>query len=188
MTIAVPALDNDGDDTTNPVAFDTISRMNIDDDMPVGIRTALAGFMQRIASGERVEAMFPAIGSTSMYGIWFDSVGASFIELTEDDANNSFNHAGRVYAGTSNIASYQIVADTDTAFQNYDGTDFSDLGSLTVANDAQMGLLALINGRRNLEGISTFADLKIATHGIAPEARLRVFSSFRATSSRFNGS
>ena len=39
-----------------------------------------------------------------------------------------------------------------------------------------MGLLALIKGRRNLEGLSTFADLKIATHGIAPEARLRVFS------------
>ena len=39
-----------------------------------------------------------------------------------------------------------------------------------------MGLLALINGRRNLEGLSTFADLKVATHGIAPEARLKVFS------------
>ena len=86
---------------------------------------------------------------------------------------------------TSNIASYQIVAaPTGTSFQDDDNMDSSGLG---VADDAAMGLLALINGRRNLDGISTFADLKIATHGIAPRASLHVFSSFKANESNFNG-
>ena len=173
VTIPVPAL-NDG---TNVVAFDTISRNDFDGN--ADIRNALLTFMQGLLGGNR------AMSPPTTIGVSLNINNDDYIELTGFDNNQDYNHIGRMYGVTSNIVSYQIVADpTGTSFQDDDNDDIS---GLTLANDAQMGLLALINGRRNLEGISTFADLKIATHGIAPEARLRVFSSFTANNSRFNG-
>ena len=173
VTIPVPAL-NDG---TNNVAFETISRNDFDGN--ADIRTALLTFMQGLLGGDR------AMSPPTTIGVSLDINDDDYIELTGFDNTQDYNHIGRVYGVTSNIASYQIVADpTGTSFQDDDNIDSSSLG---VANDAQMGLLALINGRRNLDGISTFADLKIATHGIAPRASLHVFSSFKANESNFNG-
>ena len=176
VTIPVPALDNDGNDGTNPVPFDTISRNTFSGN--TDIQDALLSFIEDILGGNRV-------AETVTIGASLNINDDDFIELTDSDNTQNYNHIGRVYGVTSNIASYQIVAaPTGTSFQDDDNMDSSGLG---VADDAAMGLLALINGRRNLDGISTFADLKIATHGIAPRASLHVFSSFKANESNFNG-
>ena len=176
FTIPVPVL-RDG---TNSVAFETISRDDFDGN--AAIRTAFLNFMRGLVGGSRVTQV-PLIYSTNFVNaLSLVSDDSDYIGLTSfgnDIAD--YNHVGRVYAETSNIASYQIVADSiSTAFQNEKGDSLSDFTGIDLASDADMGLLALINGLLDPSRSDSTAELNANTHGIAPLAYLHVFSSFRA--------
>ena len=176
FTIPVPVL-RDG---TNSVAFETTSRDDFDGN--AAIRTAFLNFMRGLVGGSRVTQV-PLIYSTNFVNaLSLVSDDSDYIGLTSfgnDIAD--YNHVGRVYAETSNIASYQIVADSiSTAFQNEKGDSLSDFTGIDLASDADMGLLALINGLLDPIRSDSATELNANTHGIAPLAYLHVFSSFRA--------
>ena len=195
VTIPVIAL-NDG---TNTMAFETISRndLNFDDSgadadraaRAEAIRTEFLTFMRGIVSGTRV-ILDPVNWVKGSKGYYLNlSNVLDFIEIADNPGSNNsnFNHIGRVYGETSNIASYQIVADSSTTFQDDAGDDLSGITGINLASDADMGLLALINGLLDPSRSDTQLKLFTNTHGIAPLAYLHVFSSFQAGQTNFNG-
>ena len=203
VTIPVPALDDDNDDMTNPVAFETIARddFNFEDSgadaaratRSGNIRTAFLEFMEGLLGGTLVDAgplVWTITGSSPNREYYFEvNSGGDYLEVTDSGDNDNYNHIGRVYVGTSNIASYQIVgAPEETDFQGFTGNSLQDFKDIAEATDADMGLLALINGLLDPSRSDSAAKLNANTHGIAPLAYLHVFSSFKANdATRFNG-
>ena len=181
FTIPVPAL-NDG---TNDVAFETIPRDEFNG--AIRIRSAFLTFMKSLVSGTRVTQN--PVSFKGAYYLQIDENDNDYIELTAGDDNSEYSHIGRVYGETSNIASYQIVADPSaTNFQNDKGDSLSGITGIDLASDADMGLLALINGLIDPARSDSAAELNANTHGIAPLAYVHVFSSFKAHETQFNGS
>ena len=181
LSFAIPAL-NDG---TNDVAFDTVSIDDFNGD--ADIRTSLLNVFSRVLAGTNV-VQTPSL-ETAIFGSgWSIAFTADpendleYLALTDegDDEDNNFQHVGRVYGSASNIASYQIVINTGAGIQKDDGTADSEIAPLTLATDAEMGLLALINGLLDPSRSDTETKLDNNTHGIAPFARLNLFTSFTA--------
>ena len=85
------------------------------------------------------------------------------------------SYVGRQYQ-VGNIAGYQIVANPGEALQNADGTNADYVATTFASSAADRGVMALINGLIN-PSVSTTDGLRDAnTHGIAPGARLSVFT------------
>ena len=85
------------------------------------------------------------------------------------------SYVGRQYH-VGNIAGYQIVANPGEALQKDDGTDTAYIANTFASSASDMGVMALINGLIN-PSASTTDNLRDAnTHGIAPGARLSVFT------------
>ena len=181
IDIRVPTLTVSG----SAVNLDTLSAVALDGsdtnlNALVAVLSTLTPRTLANQTGISIED-FGALGNT-MRNIGFDA--EDFISLTPYSFPfvNGFamTHLGRRYVDAeSNIDLYRLFVAPGVIIHNTGlvltaATD--DIVNVAGATDASMGLLAMINGRRNLGGLSTFADLKIATHGIAPEARLKVFS------------
>ena len=188
MTIPVPVL-NDG---MNVVAFETISRDDFDGN--AAIRASFLTFIQGLVGGTRVTQTPLIYHPEFKYLIPFGfDMGASifrdefYLEI-ERSNSSSYTHIGRIYGEASNIASYQAVVSVLTAFHDKQGKLADDISTLTLASDADMGLLALINGLLDPARSDSAAELNANTHGIAPLASMDVFTSFKANESGFNGS
>ena len=103
-----------------------------------------------------------------------------YILLGETDSPAiGYQHIGLVYSDESNIASHQIVFDPSLAVRdNGDSGECITDNACYAANvpeaatAAEMGLLALINGLMNPRAPNVEAN----THGIAPAAKLNVFT------------
>ncbi|MBC6444927.1 MAG: hypothetical protein GDA50_05755 [Alphaproteobacteria bacterium GM202ARS2] len=99
-----------------------------------------------------------------------------FIQISRMAADG-VNHVGRIYQN-SNIGSYQIVLGRQKVREADDKGEcignnncYSSSGGVpSAASDAQMGVLALINGLLDSRGGAE------NTHGIAPAATLHVFT------------
>ncbi|MBC6444098.1 MAG: hypothetical protein GDA50_01515, partial [Alphaproteobacteria bacterium GM202ARS2] len=100
---------------------------------------------------------------------------------TSNNQGQWLQRLGQLYANSGGIVSHEIVV---TGATNLLGTmpSSSDVSYLTsgipeLADDAQMGLLALIAGLRNPNANSDEKEAAVNTHGIAPEAALHVYTS-----------
>ena len=173
-TIPVPAL--------NSMVFENISVGDYNGSQT--IRNAFLAFMQGLLGGSRVGTPAEA-DSGDTYYIQVNNDG-DYVEVGDGDGFRDLQHIGRVYTDTSNIASYQIIIENDAIFQNSTGTAQSGITDFTLASDAEMGVLALINGLLDPSRSTTQAILATNTHGIAPLARLNVFTSYTPNDSDFN--
>ena len=166
---------------SNNVAFETISRSDFDaaGDTGTAIRAALKSFFDGILAGADVTSAM-VVADTSGYYYPLKADESTFIELTGSSGSGSelFAHVGRFYA-SGNIRSYQIVMDTSSIVRSAanDGECIANNRCYATdipeaANGAEMGILALINGLMNPDTTS----LAYNTHGIAPGAKLDVFT------------
>ena len=175
-TIRVPNLGS--------VTFESISHSAFDVSGNGAVRTAMETFLKSVVDGTHVDKSGSYKLTTSIYGKYHFSFSGridGFIILTNGSSDRyNFNHVGRVYTDGGNIGSYQIVIDT-----NDETRDYTDSGECVVDNDcyvfgipveaasgAEMGILALINGMMNPDATGVAYN----THGIAPGARLDVFT------------
>ena len=135
-------------------------------------RAALEAIFDAIVGGT-VNANKKAFSSSGRY-YQLDNAFTYSIEVT----HSGFSHVGRLYGGASNIRSYQIVLDSILTRQSGDSGECiannncynATHGTPPAASDAEMGVLALINGM--LDGAGGTAN----THGVAPGATLDVFT------------
>ena len=189
LTLAIPELAGRH--------FDTVSRNQFDQAGLASLRTALFEVFRSLIGGTRFTGssmpnIYPLGGS---YYIDFSGSGhrtglAGLISLTElpsSAEHRNYQHVGRLYSLLSNIASHQIVVDSSAVVQNDGGTAHNDVASLALATDADMGVLALINGLLDPARSDSTAELNANTHGIAPYARLDVLTSLKAGDAHFNG-
>ena len=137
------------------------------------------GELITLASSETGEPLADHTGlvGTDSYGIVFQRQAAVGAIIPIDSDDNGVTYVGRTYAATSNIESHQIVIDPTVQLQNADGSDTAIIAQLFGVRDAaDMGVMALINGLINPTASSDAAKYASNTHGIAPGARLSVFS------------
>ena len=107
---------------------------------------------------------------------------AGDIALTYSGPAFDFNHLGRVYTDGGNIGSYQIILNSSNRVRDgsASGECITDNACYVArfdfvpdaASGAEMGILALINGLAN----PSATGVAYNTHGIAPGARLNVFT------------
>ena len=180
--------------TINSMQFEDISRDDFAADADgVAIRNAVQTFFRDIVGGGRfiVSTGGEVTKDGDDYSYNLDTMGAYLIQLIDDsDSRLGFNHVGRIYDTVGNLVSYQVFLPRDAI-----GRDDDDSGECIVnnrcygpivsfgfdvvvgvpeaASDAEMGVLALINGL--LDGAGGTAN----THGIAPGATLKVIATFK---------
>ena len=161
--------------------FDRITRNNISGSMAGDQLERLSEtILRRLESTDSEQEDTPTVilvSDADGYHLSFEGADSvkGVIPLTSalNDAYN-LHHIGRRYTRASNIVSYQHVVAAAQSLQDDDGGDVS---GVSVASDASMGIMALINGLRDPERSITDAALAANTHGVAPEALLHVFSS-----------
>ena len=175
----------------NSMKFEDISRDEFTADDGVAIRNAVQTFFRGIVGGGTFitdnKGEVKKSGDDYIYSL--DTAGNYLIHLIDDsNSRNSFVHLGRIYDLRGNLASYQIVIhpNSDVRADDDEGECIADeecydSHAPAAASDAEMGVLALINGM--LDGAGGTAN----THGIAPGATLKVLTGLQFGDSRDAG-
>ena len=159
--------------------FESYSRLVLTTDNPTNNarNNQLGAFINALTRSETVEFL---PDPQNLYVITTsDDTYSVYLSASSTLGNLGFNHVGRVYGDGSNIASYQVVFNTAAIVRGYNDSGECNvsnscyaLGVPDAATAAEMGVLALISGLMN----PTASNVHVNTHGIAPGAKLNVFT------------